>query len=78
MTPSEVLARVGQLENRDLVWTEYEEPDAYGFNGQFVVASTRRRPLHPGWDTLSTYCDANGIELRSIVEDLRFDLLDGR
>ncbi|MFG1910993.1 hypothetical protein [Kribbella sp. NPDC048928] len=76
MTPSEVLARVGQLEDRDLVWTEYEEPDVYGFNGQFVVASTRRRPLHPAWDTLSGYCDANGIELRSIVEDLRFDLLD--
>jgi DNA-binding MarR family transcriptional regulator len=31
MTPSEVLTRVAQLENRDLVWTELEEPDAYGF-----------------------------------------------
>lgn len=76
MSRDEVLARVQQLEDRRLVWTEFDESGFYEFGGPFAVASSRRRELHPRWSDLKDYCAAKGIELREIVEDLRFDLLD--
>jgi hypothetical protein len=74
MSPHEVLARVGQLSERNLARIELEDWQFDEFTGPFAVAVGITD--YPSYSQIRSYCEANGIAIAEILVELRFDLLD--